>query len=302
MSKIIKQAWQKILCRSKTEEDYFGHKQGKSYFQRFKSKRRTSNKPLIIVHGGPGTPHDYLLNLSIISEKRDVVFYDQYGCGKSPAGLDKVSWEVQEFVEELFELVKALNYHKVNLLGHSWGACVAAEFSLRYPELVEKIVFASPSLSIPLWLEDAKKLIANLPVEFRLPLELGNKKGDYYSVEYQNASDEYHNRYVYYLDPIPEVFIEIRKSFGLNCYHYMWGPNEFTAIGVLKDYDISPRLRELKPPVLYTCGRFDEATPEAVNYLAKLTPHSRVVCFENSAHFPHINEKEIYLAELNKFF
>ncbi|HQQ11949.1 MAG TPA: hypothetical protein PK855_02240, partial [Bacteroidales bacterium] len=41
------------------------------------------NVPLIIVHGGPGASHDYLLNLGELANGRPVVFYDQLGCGNS---------------------------------------------------------------------------------------------------------------------------------------------------------------------------------------------------------------------------
>src|SRR5262245_4911474 len=36
--------------------------------------------PLLVLHGGPGCPHDYLENLAALaSEKRRVIFYDQLG-------------------------------------------------------------------------------------------------------------------------------------------------------------------------------------------------------------------------------
>ena len=39
--------------------------------------------PLLVLHGGPGIPHDYLANLAELGDQRPVVFYDQLGCGKS---------------------------------------------------------------------------------------------------------------------------------------------------------------------------------------------------------------------------
>ena len=69
-------------------------------------------------------------------------------------------------------------------------------------------------------------------------------------------------------------------------YNYMWGPNEFTATGTLKNFDLSDRLPEITHPTLLLCGRFDTATPESTARFQSLLPNSEMVVFENSAHFP----------------
>jgi proline iminopeptidase len=46
----------------------------------------------------------------------------------------------------------------------------------------------------------------------------------------------------------------------------MWGPSEFTATGSLRTYERAERLKELNLPVLFTAGRYDEATPSSVEY------------------------------------
>src|SRR5258708_1060530 len=58
--------------------------------------------PLMLLHGGPGAPHDYLENLAALaSETRRVIFYDQLGCGRSDQPEDTSLWRVERFVEEL---------------------------------------------------------------------------------------------------------------------------------------------------------------------------------------------------------
>src|SRR5215470_16303515 len=39
--------------------------------------------PLLVLHGGPGIPHDYLENLELLGDERPVIFFDQLGCGLS---------------------------------------------------------------------------------------------------------------------------------------------------------------------------------------------------------------------------
>ncbi len=292
----------KKLCNSKKERvNYLETLNGKVLIKIFANKKTSPQTPIIIIHGGPGLPHNYLLNLEALSENRAVIFYDQLGCGLSPCISDNSFWQIKRFVKELLSIVTFLGYKKVNLLGHSWGACVAAEFYFVYPALVKSLIFASPYLSAPLWMKDAQELIEELPMEYKIILEQSNKKQDYYSLEYQNAQQEYYKRYLYRLDPLPEVFSSSRATFGLDCYHYMWGTNEFTIEGSLKDYDASAKLSEIKVPTLYTCGRYDEARPETVLHFSKLTPKGEFKVFEDSAHFPHLNEKDKYLETIESF-
>lgn len=45
----------------------------------------SAKKPLLVLHGGPGDCHNYLLTYAKLADRanRQVVFYDQIGCGKS---------------------------------------------------------------------------------------------------------------------------------------------------------------------------------------------------------------------------
>ena len=53
--------------------------------------------PLLVLHGGPGIPHDYLANLALLGDERPVVFYDQLGCGKSDRPEDPALWTREKF-------------------------------------------------------------------------------------------------------------------------------------------------------------------------------------------------------------
>jgi proline iminopeptidase len=73
------------------------------------------------------------------------------------------------------------------------------------------------------------------------------------------------------------------------------------ATGNLIDYDRTGRLCEIALPTLYTCGRHDEATPEATAWYCSLTPAAKMLVFEHSAHMPHLEESDTYLAALRAF-
>ena len=81
----------------------------------------------------------------------------------------------------------------------------------------------------------------------------------------------------------------------------MWGPNEFTVTGTLKEWDVIDRLGELDVPTLITSGRHDECTPALVQPLADGIPGAEWVLFEESAHMPYLEEPERYLEIVGGF-
>lgn len=90
---------------------------------------------------------------------------------------------------------------------------------------------------------------------------------------------------------------------GMNpdIYGYMWGPSEFTANGILRDYNRETELRGLNLPVLFTTGRYDEATPESLEHFHSLVPDSEIKIFENSAHMTMLDEPEAYTDAVRDF-
>jgi proline iminopeptidase len=57
-----------------------------------------------------------------------VVVYDQLGSGRSGRPLDQKLWTVDRFESEIVSLRKALDLKEIHLLGHSWGAALAAQY------------------------------------------------------------------------------------------------------------------------------------------------------------------------------
>ena len=86
-----------------------------------------SGTPLLLLHGGPGATSHYLEPLSALGDERPVIFYDQLGCGRSDRPSDTNLWRVERFVEELKMVRQTLGLRRLHILGHSWGAMLAAE-------------------------------------------------------------------------------------------------------------------------------------------------------------------------------
>lgn len=102
-------------------------------------------RPVVIVlHGGPGADYRYLLPLKPLSEDYQVVFYDQRGSGLSPrVSDDQLSFD--HYVDDLHDIVKTLSPRgHVRLVGHGFGAMLAAAYLDRHPENVTHAVLAEP--------------------------------------------------------------------------------------------------------------------------------------------------------------
>ncbi len=257
--------------------------------------------PLIVLHGGPGYPHDYLEPLEDLSNDRKIIFYDQLGCGNSDRSDDKALWNVERFVDELRILIRQLKLNRYHLLGQSWGSALAACFALTKPDGLRSIIFADPYLSTHVWEKDANRLIQSLSAETKKILKNHTDSKILNTKEFKKASDEYYEKYVFRLNPIPVPILRSDNKMSRVIYNYMWGPKEFAATGTLKNFDLLPRLQELTLPILIICGRFDEATPEAGKQFKKLIPNAQLTIMENSAHMSHWNDREHYMKTVQEF-
>ena len=81
--------------------------------------------PIVIVHGGPGMAHNYLLSLTALAASgRAVIHYDQVGCGNSTHDASRGGefWTVDLFRDELANLVETLGIAgRYHVLGQSLG-------------------------------------------------------------------------------------------------------------------------------------------------------------------------------------
>ncbi|MFT4414324.1 proline iminopeptidase-family hydrolase [Fredinandcohnia humi] len=272
---------------------------GKVWYQIHESVKK--NTPVIILHGGPGSSHYSLQGLRILAEDRPVIFYDQLGCGKSDRPTDNSLWTIDRFVEELGLIRAVLSLERFHILGHSWGTTLAAAYYLDKPEGVKSIIFSSPCLSAPMWAEDQEENRKKLPLNVQQTLKAHEEKGTTDSEEYKEATNIFNNHFVCRLDPYPEFLAEGKKYKNPDVYNIMWGPSEFYVTGNLKKFDCTSELHQIKIPTLYTCGRYDEATPKSTEYFSSLTPNSQFHVFEQSAHMPYLEEQEEYVRVVGDF-
>ncbi len=258
--------------------------------------------PLLVLHGGPGAPHDYLELLEAVADERPVIFYDQLGCGNSDKPDDASLWVVGRFVEEIHKVREALGLEKVHILGQSWGAALAIEYMHTCrPEGVAGLVLSCPLLSASRWIEGQKAYILELPEDIKGIIKKAEASGDFQSVQYQVAMMLYYRRHLCRLETWPDCLNRTIEKLACAVYEHMWGPSEFSVIGSLKNYERVDALKEITVPVLFTCGQYDEATPATTRYYQSNLPGSELFIFEAASHSHHLEKPEEYLKVVRSF-
>jgi len=105
---------------------------------------KSTDPVVIVLHGGPGADYRYLRNLRNLADEYFVVFYDQRGTGLSPrVAADEIT--LATFIDDLDQFAHRFSPDRsVTLLGHSWGAMLAAAYTGKYPERVQNLILAEP--------------------------------------------------------------------------------------------------------------------------------------------------------------
>ncbi len=257
--------------------------------------------PLLLLHGGPGVPSYYLDSLRALASDRPVILYDQLGCGRSDRPADASLYQAERFVEEVGQVRAALGLDRIHLLGQSWGGMLATMYALTAPPGLASLILASPAIDTGRWVADCNTLKATLPAAVQHVIEDHEASGYTGCPEYAAANLEWWRQHVCRIQPFPEEVEQALANIGSECYETMWGPSEFTCTGNLRDVALSPRLPELTLPVLFTCGRHDEATPESTAHFASLVPGAQLAVFEDSSHMAHLEEASAYLNRISAF-
>jgi proline-specific peptidase len=257
--------------------------------------------PLLVIHGGPGFSHHYLLTLIDLADERPVILYDQLDSGNSDRPGDPANWTVERFVDEVDHVRNALGLDRLVVLGSSWGGSVAASYAIRQPPGLAGLVLASPLISTERWIADNTEYREQLSEETQKILEEHEAAGTTDSAPYQEAVMEFYTRHLNRMDPWPDELNRAFELANLDLYVTMWGNTEFNATGTLKDFDVSGDLGRIEVPMLMICGEYDEATPAACRDFAAKVPNARVEIVDDASHTGHLEQRDAFMAKLRAF-
>ncbi|MGC8505584.1 MAG: proline iminopeptidase-family hydrolase [Thermoplasmata archaeon] len=259
---------------------------------------------IICLHGGPGMSHDYVLPLADLADYGyEVIFYDQFGCGRSDEPADLSYFTIDYAVEEVEQVRKTLAPEgKVFLMGSSYGGALALAYSLKYQRNLLALIITGGLASIPLTVREMAKLIDNLPNWASKAIKYYGDRGDYKNPEYEKAVMEFYHTYFIRMENFPEeVTASLNYADQRNVYRIMNGPNEFTITGTMKDWDISNRISAIKVPTLITVGEYDEVPPVVAEQIHHSIAGSKLLVFKGCSHLTMWEDRAGYIREVRKF-
>jgi proline iminopeptidase len=264
--------------------------------------------PVIYLHGGPGyNSHSFsVIAGPRLERKLTMVYLDQRGSGRSERPWDK-AYSIELLVQDVEGLRKQIGAPRVALIGHSFGGTIALEYAARYPDRVSKVVFVDGLSDGPASMAnwrlrlrqerpgEVARIVTHAPADSceeakQTQLLVGkilgsDSKGFFDRLQFidqelrkkQDKIDEQSG-----LENTGELSNALFSS-GLACYR-------FTAYS------------KLTMPVLIIGGRKDGAIGiEPMRRLAQSLPRATLVEYENSAHFPYVEEPDRFAADVLGF-
>lgn len=254
--------------------------------------------PLLAVHGGPGLPHDYISSLARLADEREVIFWDQLGCGNSESPSRPELWTMQRSVAEMDAVVAGLGLDRFHIFGNSWGGMLAQQYALDTAPSTLKgaasLTISNSIASIPLFSEMVSGLKTELDAATQAAIDRHEAAGTTHSPEYQAAIRTWNETYLCRVRPWPKELFDAFQSMGNEIFETMFGPSDFHIVGTMRDWDVFDRLTEITLPTLVLAGRFDECRPEHMREMHQRIQGSRFELFESSAHMPFIEEPHLF--------
>ena len=258
--------------------------------------------PLLLLHGGPGSTHNYFEVLDRLADEdgRQIVSYDQIGCGNSYLDGHPELWNMETWLGELIAVRNALDLKEVVILGQSWGGMLLLEYVCRHDHPgVKGIILSSTLPSAKLWALEQERMLRQLPAEAQNAVQRTLTAGDFSSEEYRNAEDLYMSLHAAgkYGPGDPDCLTRPARR-GEEAYLTAWGPNEFTPTGTLKGFDVTDELGKIDLPTLITSGGNDLCTPYIAKVMHDAIPGSRWELFRDCRHMSFAEDNDGYCALL----
>lgn len=258
-------------------------------------ERRVGTGPAVVVlHGGPGAHHDYLLpGFDALARGRELIYYDQRGGGRSPVGREvPVGW--REHVADLEALRGRWGLERLTIAGYSWGALLGLLYGIEHPTRVERLALVSPA---PAWRAardeferrfQARTLSPTLQAARKTLRESGLRERD----------PAAHQQRLFEL-AVAGYFHDPAKAASLVQFRI----TERTQKAVwesLGEFDLRPALEHLEVLALVLHGDDDPIPAETARLLATIL-HAEFHLLERCGHVPYVEAFPEFLRVMDGF-
>ena len=251
-------------------------------------------RPLVVIHDGPGYEKSLMYRgFDGFSSDMRVLYYDQRGCGQSEPLSPSTSCRISDNVQDLEDLRQYFHFRKMSLAAHGWGAVIALEYARAYPKRVESIILIAPVSPFTPEMEVTS-------IVDRLPVEAGNRIRDALDDPYMSMVEK---RGVAMQEIMPSLFYRPQVAEDLNLASLKYSAEVSLRLGEeLKSLDLFPVLGEITQPTIVIVGRHDISIPvrDQMAY-ADGIKHSSAIVFNESGHFPFLEERDFFTNLVSQF-
>lgn len=274
--------------------------------------KRVGNNPtmkVLLLHGGPGTTHEYLeaFDSYFPAASIEYYYYDQLGSYYSDQPDDPDLVNLPRFVDEVEQVRQALGLTSDNfyLYGQSWGGILAIEYALRYPQHLKGLIISNMMASNPAYIEYAETaFMSKMDPEVLAEIRRFESEGDFDDPRYMELLVEHH--YVKHLlrmppDEWPDPVSRSFRHMNPDVYIPMQGPSELGLSGRLEHWDRTAELPTIETPTLVIGARYDTMDPKHLEWMADALPNGRYLYCANGSHLALYDDQQAYFDGLVKF-
>lgn len=254
---------------------------------------------LLVLHGGPGADHGYLLpQLLHLGEKHDLLFYDQRGGGRSKADARiPITWKTH--VEDLGALVQEHRLEPLSIVGYSWGAMLGLLYTLeqrKNPHLVppSRLALINPA---PLTLEYRRQFEAEFARRQQSP-EIQRLRDELAASHLRETDPQAYRQRAFELG-VAGYFSDPRKATDLTPFRVV-GRIQQSVWESLGDFDLIQDLSGVRLPSIIIHGR-DDPIPLASSREAASALGTNLVVLDECGHVPYVEQPARLFAALDPF-
>jgi proline iminopeptidase len=276
--------------------------------------KRIGNNPelkVLLLHGGPGSTHEYLeaFDSYLPAAGVEYYYYDQLGSGYSDQPDEPSLWKVERFVDEVEQVRQALDLDRENfvLYGQSWGGILAMEYALAHQEHLRGLVISNMMASAPAYTAYAHQvLMPAMDPGVVAEITALEAAGDTGSPRYMELLvPAFYERHLLRMpaaswpDPVQRGFAHINPKI----YVPMQGPSELgmSPDAELANWDRLAELDQIEVPALVIGARYDTMDPAHLEMMAGLLPNGRYLHCPEGSHLALYDDQETYFAGLPDF-
>ena len=153
---------------AKITEGYMPFHGYQTYYRIVGEQKDNGKAPLICLHGGPGSTHNYFEVLDNVADDDDrmIIMYDQLGCGKSYLDGHPEMWTQDLWLDELDALREHLGLDECHIIGQSWGGMMQIAYAIeRGAKGVKSFIISSGHPSSSLWAREGMRRIKMMTEE-----------------------------------------------------------------------------------------------------------------------------------------